>query len=81
MDKCVCTDESSVLLAENNHIPETKASHRLSPANTSKQAKSDVDMVKADQRDFIFKSECSKKSFHYIFTSQDMDLSKETFIY
>ncbi|XP_034169166.2 beta-1,4-N-acetylgalactosaminyltransferase 3 [Pangasianodon hypophthalmus] len=48
-------DESSLLLVENDHIPQTKASHRMSPDPISKPAKPEVDMVKADPRDFIYR--------------------------
>lgn len=46
-----------------------------------KTDKSEVDMVKADPRDFIYRSECFKKCFHEIFMSYDMESAKGMYIY
>lgn len=54
---CVYTDESSLLMTENDHIPQTKASHQSRLDSAYKTVK-DVDMVKADSRDFIYSSKC-----------------------
>ncbi|KAK3544628.1 hypothetical protein QTP86_019130, partial [Hemibagrus guttatus] len=48
-------DESNILLVENNDIPQTKASQRMSPDPVSKSAKPQADMVKADPRDFMYR--------------------------
>ncbi|KAG7320231.1 hypothetical protein KOW79_016084 [Hemibagrus wyckioides] len=49
-------DESNILLVENNHIPQTKASHqRMSPDPVFKPEKPQVDMVRADPRDFMYR--------------------------
>lgn len=57
---CMCTDESSLLLVENYHIPQTKASHELSPDPISKPDKPEMDMVREDPRDSIYRSEFQK---------------------
>ncbi|XP_047659689.1 beta-1,4-N-acetylgalactosaminyltransferase 3 isoform X2 [Tachysurus fulvidraco] len=49
-------DESNILMADNNHVPQTKASQRLSPDHIFKPAKKQVDMIKADPRDFMYKT-------------------------
>lgn len=50
-------------MVENDYIPQTKTSHKWSSDSISNPAKPEVDMVKADVRDFIYRSECFKKHF------------------
>ncbi|KAF4079553.1 hypothetical protein AMELA_G00179370, partial [Ameiurus melas] len=53
-------DESSIQLVESDHIPQTKASHRMS---TDTMSNSEVDMVKADPRDFIYRTPVLNESY------------------
>ncbi|KAF5907970.1 beta-1,4-N-acetylgalactosaminyltransferase 3-like, partial [Clarias magur] len=54
-------DESSLLMTENDHIPQTIASHQ-SPLDSAYKPAKDVDMVKADSRDFIYSIPLLKES-------------------
>lgn len=54
-------DESNILMVDNDHIPQTKASQGLSPDHIFKPIKHQVDMIKADPRDFMDRSEYYKK--------------------
>ncbi|XP_017350399.1 beta-1,4-N-acetylgalactosaminyltransferase 3 [Ictalurus punctatus] len=56
-------DESSLQLVESDHIPQTKASHTMSTDAIFKTDKSEVDMVKADPRDFIYRTPLLKESY------------------
>ncbi|KAK2832453.1 hypothetical protein Q7C36_015915 [Tachysurus vachellii] len=56
-------DESNILLVDNNHIPQTKTSQGLFPYHVLKSAKHQVDMIKADPRDFMYKTPLIKESY------------------